>query len=586
MEKFAVLFTRLSLLAACLSLSAEAAPKTVIAPVPPQPVEQKVTVKRGGSADIPLRIYGTRAQTLSWIIRRPPAHGKLSAVRATAPETAVVTYRPPADLRIVSDRFTFSARSHEGVSAAAEVSITILDDPPQLSVPAELDFGALLRGASAAKMLEFTNGGGGIAEGAIEVDAPWRLEGARRYKLPAGAGHIVKIVFTPERAGKFESEVRFTSQPDRAVTLRGVAEEPLAVAPAELTLAQSPGQPLRAASFELRNHTDAPLEVAIAASPRLILPATLSLPPHRMAAASVRTPETDTAPLDETIRFTAGALTAQLRVKADALPALVRAQSRSVTFRRMDAGAMASERIVLENRGGMEAKVALTIGVPFSIAEKNFTLAPGAEKEITVTLAAAAAGSAQAVLKVAADSGGFDIPVSAEISPISAGPSAARRPRAAAPAPRAADEPEAYSALGSGLFSATIVSVGENSATFRWPGAFPSGAKLRCLLRSLTPGEDGDPVSAYREYAACRFEKRDGANLATVEKLEPGTSYLFRIDAATADDAATLTFAQVRTPAPPPRAPVFSLTRILTVLALLAGGASLWQRARSRRDVS
>ena len=565
-------------------MSAEAAPKTSVAPTPPQPVEQKVTVKRGGSADIPLRIYGTRAQTLSWVIRQQPAHGKLSGVRATAPETAVVTYRPPADLRIVSDRFTFSARSNEGVSAAVEVSIAITDDPPQLSVPAELNFGALLAGASAAKMLEFTNGGGGIAEGAIEVDAPWRLEGARRYKLPAGERHIVKIVFAPERAGKFESEVRFTSQPDRAVALSGVGEEPLAVAPADITLAQSPGQPLRAASFELRNNTDAALDVTIAAGPRIILPATLSLPPHRMAAASVRMAETDTAPLDETIRFTAGTLTAQLRVKAGALPALVRAQSRSVTFRRMDAGAMARERIVFENRGGMESKVALTVGAPFSIAEKSFTLAPGAEKEITVTLAAAAAGSAQAVLKVACDSGGFDIPVSAQISPVSAGPSAPRRPRSSAPAPRASVESEEYPAPGSGLFSATIVSVGDNSATFRWPGALPSGAKLRCLLRSLTPGEDGGLVSAFREYAACSFEKRDGANLATVEKLEPGTSYLFRIDAATADDATTLTFAQVRTPAPPPREAFFSLMNVLIALALLAGGASVWQRVRSRRD--
>ena len=64
-EKFAVLLTRLSLIAAFLSTTAVAAPKVVIAPTPPQPMEQKVTVKRGGSVDIPLRIYGTRAQTLA-----------------------------------------------------------------------------------------------------------------------------------------------------------------------------------------------------------------------------------------------------------------------------------------------------------------------------------------------------------------------------------------------------------------------------------------------------------------------------------------------------------------------------------------
>ena len=69
MEKFAAFIARLFLTAAFISMTAPAAPKIALAPTPPQPVEQKVTVKRGGSVDIPLRIYGTRAQTLSWIIR-------------------------------------------------------------------------------------------------------------------------------------------------------------------------------------------------------------------------------------------------------------------------------------------------------------------------------------------------------------------------------------------------------------------------------------------------------------------------------------------------------------------------------------
>ncbi len=587
MEKFAVLLTRLSLIAAFLSTTAVAAPKVVIAPTPPQPMEQKVTVKRGGSVDIPLRIYGTRAQTLAWVIRQQPAHGKLSAIRATAPETAVVTYRPPTDLRIVSDRFTFSARSNEGVSAAAEVTITIADDPPQLSVPAELNFGALLIGTSATKLLEFTNSGGGIAEGAIEVDAPWRLEGARRYKLAAGERHIAKIVFAPERAGKFESEVRFPSQPDRAIPIVGIGEAPLAVAPSELALAQDAGQPLRAGSFELRNNTDAALDVAVAASPRLIVAATLHVPPHGAAAASVQTAEKDGAPLDETIRFTAGTLSALLPVKANALPALIRARPSSVTFRRIGVGATARERVVFENVGGMESKVALAIGAPFSIEEKGFVLAPRAEKEITVTLAAASAGTAQAVLKVTFDRGGFDIPIEAGVSSISAPASAPRRPPSPPIARRESVEAESEPAfVSSGQFAATIVSAGEHSATFQWPGAIPAGAKLRCLLRTLTPDENGELVSAFHEFPTCSFTRRDDTNLATVEKLEPGMTYHFRIEALTGDEATPLTFAQIRTTEPPPRAPVFSLTRLLIVLALLAAGVSIWQRLRSRRDIA
>ena len=580
MEKFAAFLTHISLLAALFPMAAVAAPKVTLPPTPPQPVEQKVTVKRGGSVDIPLRIYGTRAQTLSWIIRQQAAHGKLSGIRSTAPETAVVTYRPPADLRIVSDRFTFSARSTEGVSAPVEVSIVIADEPPQLSVPAELDFGTLLIGASATKLLEFTNGGGGIAEGAIEVDAPWHIEGARRYKLKAGERHLAKIVFAPDRGGKFDSEARFPSQPDRAVTVSGIAVAPLAVAPAEITLAQDVGQPLRAGSFELRNSTDAPLDVAIAASARLILPGKLQLPPHGAASASVQTAETDGAPLDETVRFTAGPLSTELRVKANALPALIRARPQSLTFRQIEAGATARERIVFENIGGMESKVSLAIGAPFSIEERSFVLAPRAEKEIVVTLATAAAGTAQAVLKVSADRGRFDVPVEAGFSSISA-PAPRRAPPASRPR-RESPEPEQLITEAANL-PATIVSVGKNSATFQWADAIPAGARLRCLLRSLSLDANDDLVSTFHEYAPCSFARRGSANLATVEKLEPGTIYHFRIDAVTAEDATSVTFAQFRTLAPPPRGPIFSPLNLLIALALLVGGAAIWQRVRGRR---
>ena len=163
MEKFPSFFIRPWLVAVLFFFGggiapiAAGAPKMVVAPAPPQPVEQKVTVRRGGSVEIPLKIYGTRAQTLSWIVKQPPARGRLSEVRATGAESAVVTYRPPADLGVVSDRFAFSVRSSEGVSAPVEVTIAITDEAPQISAPGELNFGTLLVGASAAKTLEFSS---------------------------------------------------------------------------------------------------------------------------------------------------------------------------------------------------------------------------------------------------------------------------------------------------------------------------------------------------------------------------------------------------------------------------------------------
>ena len=561
---------------------AAGAPKIAVAPAPPQPVEQKVTVRRGGSVEVPLRIYGTRAQTLSWIIKQPPARGRLSEVRATGAETAVVTYRPPVDLGVVADRFTFSVRSSEGVSAPVEVMIGIVDDAPRIGGLGELDFGRVLMGASAAKTLEFFNSGGGIAEGMFEVGAPWKAEGARNYRLVAGQRRSVKIVFAPERAGNFESQVKFTSQADAAVILRGVAEDALAVAPAELVLSHDAGRPLRVGVFEIRNNTDGALEVAISASPRLIVKKTQEVAAHDSAALTVQMAETDVGALEDTMEISAGVLAVHLPVKGLALPALVRARSDRVVFQRGNADA--KERVVFENCGGMESRVKLAVGAPFSVEESSFSLAPGAEKEVAILLKVESPGVAQAVLKVMSEGQAFDIPVIAGGQPRAVSASAVARVRKSADV-RVNREEEAASEPAEALEEATpkaVDSVTGKSARFRWRGAWPDGVEFRCFQRFLSLDEEGELAVTFQEYSACRFSREDGVNVALFDKLEPDQDYFFRIDEVNAAGSRTVTSAQIRTLAPPVGKSFFSLMPVLIVLAIGAGGVSVWRRIRTR----
>ncbi len=585
MEKFRSFHARLwpvIVVFVVLNLCTEmlAAPKAAVQPAPPQPMAQKATVKRGASVEIPLKIYGTRAQTLSWIIRQQPVSGKLSGIRATAAEAAAVTYRPPADVRVVSDRFTFSVRSSEGVSAPGEVTITITDDPPQIGSPAELDFGVILVSASAARTLEFSNIGGGIAEGTIEVGAPWKVEGARRYKLQAGEKLATKIGFAPERAGRFESEVKFTSQPDRAVILRGVAEDALAVNPPELLLAQETGRPLRAAFFEIRNNTDGVLDVAIAASPRLILKTPIHLAAHEVAVVTVQTAETDVAALEETIVLSAGALTRRLPVKAKALPGWVRASLDRVIFEK-GAGA---ERVIFVNPGGMDAKVTLAIDAPFALEEAGFVLAPGMEKAVAISLPSASGGGAQSALKVGVDGGGFEIAV-ASVGVAQAGSSpVVKRAKTVIPVRVKKEEAELAEPPPAeiGNYPAMVESVSANSATFRWKGASSEGTDFRLLRRILSLDEAGELVSTFEPYPAFKIVQRGGSHLATVDKLEPGEVYTFRVDAVAAGETQTVTFAQIHTPAARSRKSRFSLVHVLFALLVVTGGISIWHRARSR----
>lgn len=549
-------------------------------------MEQKVTVKRGSAVDVPLRIYGTRSQTLGWAIKRAPAHGKLSNLRATGAESAAVTYTPPMDVRIASDRFSFSVRSSEGVSAPADVLITILDDDPRIVAPVEIEFGSLLTGRTAAKTLDFANEGGGIAEGEIVVDPPWMLDGAKGYWLGHGERHVARIIFAPDQSGDFTSDVRFTSQPDRVVTLHGVAGDPLAVSPATVRLVRDAGSTLRLGAFTLRNNTDAPMDVAVKASARLAVPALVKIGAGEGVSISLRAADGDVAALDELIGFAAGPHAAQLAVKADALPAMVEARPARVTFRVQALGAVRKETVTLHNRGGAPARVALAVDEPFAIEQPPFNLAPGASEAVALSFFPKQPGKSQAALKVTVNESAFELPIDADVFAATAPAVQAppeRRARRANPgreAPTADDEP----AVPAGALAAKVA-VNGNTATIEWPGESPPGAVLRCMVQKLSLGDDEELVETFQYFPSCKFARRDGVNVATVENLESGSSYLFRIDNLNGKDglAAPVTFAQVRTAAPPPRARRLTFVNALIALALIAGVTALWQRSRNRR---
>ncbi|MEO7319635.1 MAG: hypothetical protein ABIZ56_11655, partial [Chthoniobacteraceae bacterium] len=304
-----------------------------------------------------------------------------------------------------------------------------------------------------------------------------------------------------------------------------------------------------------------------------------TLAAHETAALTVQTAETDAAALEDVMEFSAGVLAVLLPVKAKALPALVRARPESVVFRK---GARQKETVIFENRGGVEAKVSLAIGAPFLVEASGFVLAPGTEKEVAISLKSESVSGVQAVLKVGFEGGGFEIPVEAGGSALPVLAPAPRRMSVAAHAKaKREDESSEPAAAQSGSFAATVDSVSAKSAKFRWQGMWPDRAELCCFQQVLTTDEEGELESAFREYTACRFSRQDGVNFATVENLEPGRSYLFRIDEVNAAGSTPVTFAQIRTPSPPVRESFFSLVHVLFGLAIVAGGVAIWQRVRS-----
>ncbi len=514
---------------------------------PPQPVQLTVKVQRGGKTEIPLRIHGLANEPVKFLIRTPPTHGKVAEPRVTGRESAVAIYEPPADLSITADRFFYASQSTAGVSAAVEIAITILDQPPELTIPDTLEFPTLRTGATSSKLLEITNTGGGMASGEIIVEAPWRIEGKPGYRLGAGDIAIFKLFFAPTTGGNFEKVARFTSEPTRSTTLRGTAETSVAVHPALLVLQPGAGDPVRTGTFEITNQTDEPRTLQLQADPRLQVPPQVSLPPRGRLAVPVQTAAGDILPLEAEILLTAPDLELRVPVRAAAPGAVIRAAPRTVAFGRLPIGPPAQAEFELENIGGAAGEVTWTIGPPFRTAQTSTLLVPGEKRRFPIELAATKPGRYRAWLQWKFGTQTVDLPVEAELVAGPRGPGIPGILPPASPAAATADAPDAAPSeepsaprgapavppgwlhdisLPPGVKVARVTS---NTATIEWPVSLSPAPRFHVEARIFGYDAERKLTVTWHRFEGLPIQTQGGSYLATVFDLEPAQPWVIRV---------------------------------------------------------
>ena len=518
------------------------------APPPAQPLAVKV--KRGEPAEIALRIYGRKNEPLKYLIRVPPEHGRLTEPRVVEREVSAVTYTPTADLAITRDRFSYAVQNGAGVSAAVDVVISIVDPPPRLALPGALDFASMLAGATAAKTLEISNRGGGLAEGQAEVEAPWKIEGSPKYRLGAGARAVFKIVFAPEKGGVFETAVRFSSQPETSVRVRGEALEAITATPARIVLQNAPDEAVRVGAFELSNQTDEERRVTLDGGARLQVPTELAVPAQGKVSVPVQTAADDVAALEGEVRVEAAGLTVRVPVRAARVGPLVRAGRGPVVFGRVDAAKAARASFELENFGGAAASVSWEIGAPFVMEQASATLVPGEKKTLVLRTQPAAAGKYRAWLTAKVGAQKLEIPVEAELF-AKAVPAAAPRavvsqaagkaadnPSGATPE-IAADEPPPPVTLPPGVAEmrvdlirpegVALTRLTPTSATIEWPEALAAAGRFRFESRRVVADSAGELKVVWDEIPKVRVQREGGKMVAALSGLEPGGAYGVRV---------------------------------------------------------
>ena len=523
------------------------AKKDPLPEAPPPALPLAVKVARGETAEIALRIYGRKNEALKYLIRTPPQAGKLTEPKVVEREVSRVTYTPPTDLAVTRDRFTYAVQNGAGVSAAVEVVITITDRPAELALPGALDFAPMLAGAAVAKTFEIRNRGGGLAEGLAEVEAPWKIEGAGKYRLAAGGRAVFKIIFAPEKGGAFESAVRFSSQPESGVRVRGEALEAIAAVPARIILQNAAGDAVRAGTFELTNQTGEEQRVTLSGGARLQVPAELTVPAQGRVSVPVQTAAADVAALEGEVRAEAAGLTVRVAVRAARVGPLVRAVSGPVLFGRVDAARAASVSFELENFGGAEASVSWEIGAPFAVEPASLVLAAGQKKTLAVRTQPAAAGKYRAWMTAKTGEQKLEIPVEAELfakAGMAAAPRVAARAaagRSAADEPEtAADEPPATLALPPDVAElrvelirpdgVVLTRLKPTGVTIEWLVALDEAAeRFRFESRRVVVDAAGEMKVVWNELPKVAVHRAGTKQEAEISGLQPGVAYGVRV---------------------------------------------------------
>lgn len=526
-------------------------PPPVLGAAPPQPVEMNLKVHREGKTEIPLRIYGKAGEPLKYLIRTQPQHGKLSDPVAKEREVAVVIYEPTADLGITTDKFAYAVQSGVGVSAPVEVTITIVDQPPQLQIQDTIDFGTIRAGSTTSRLLELSNQGGMIANGDVIVDAPWKLEGKSGYHLRNGDIAVFKLIFTPELGGKIEGVARYTSDPEHSTTLRGVAEAAITAVPERWVLQQTPGETVRSGAFELTSQLDEARTLELKTDAHLKIPAQVTIPPHGTVSVSVEATADITQPLDTEIRLTAKDFTVSVPVQVPALGAVFRATTPAVAFGRIPAGKEASASFGLENIGGAAGNLSWEISPPFRLSEKGTILQAGEKKEFRIETDGKTGGKFRTWLKIRAGAQSFDIPVEAEIA---GGPRPAPVAPAAAPSvpvsggsptsssgesPEQADTAPSHSLprfvrydwapdarLPEGVHVGNITS---SSAEIIWPAKLSTATQFRIDMRQLQLDKDGKLQISWVTPTDIPIVTRGSDYVAILKGLRSGTPWTIRV---------------------------------------------------------
>lgn len=354
------------------------APKEV--PRPPVGDDSSIEVMRGGSTVITLKAYEGRNNPLSYEITKKPAYGRLSEFRqadANRQGFASVVYTHGDDEASNTDTVTFRARAVTGGGASRpiKVNIRVIDAPPRLAAPQQLNFAAIA-GEHDTRVIGLTNAGGAILEGHLAPAEPFFVDGDGYFRLGRGQSTRMTIRFSPRSTAAVVTQKLSPApaDPSGIIVLDAKAGEPFA---AEVGVTEVQPDGAREGIISLTNFSAAPLELSVGVQPdnTADAPAKIRIAGKRTAQVPVRIgADKKGGALDLQIEISSGFNTRRLTMSAPAIPPRLAVLTPELDFREQQ-----EAELRVTNAGGVTGRFTLDLPEGIRPVDRalSFSIEPG-----------------------------------------------------------------------------------------------------------------------------------------------------------------------------------------------------------------
>jgi hypothetical protein len=529
-RRYLVLFTLLA------GASIQAEPKDPPLVPPPMAQPQTLSIFRGDNIEVPLRAQGRAPSQLKFLIRSYPANGRLGEVRLTGLKSAEVTYFHDATSE-GGDSFTFAVQAIDSpVSAAAPVTINISEEPPNLSVEKSVDFGTMEVGTTREAEIILRNSGGGELEGQMEVPPPWRIVGAKGYRLTRKQEDTVQIVCAPTEPDEYTGKLVFSHDARVTVDLTANAISPFELSPArEIQLTSQDAGTLRSANVAIRNRTTRDRTLRISLPAELAVPNPIVIPAGGEQKIALTTKPGFLGALETTMTLESEGFRQSLPVRVVSLPPSLHIEPREgLDFGEIEPRRRYRGSLRVKNAGGSAAR--LQTKVPSEVLlvpdPNSAVLQPGQTRIFEVAFEVSSPGSYRSEITISSSGANpVTIPIVGNtLAQAGEAKKISTKALSSATEPTlAAVESQSPSETAPAIRQVRILKADSRVFEVAWDRPKTEPVAWIIQQRHLEMTSAGPPETVWRDLKNVRFFEQGNLIGARFENLAPGQMWFLRI---------------------------------------------------------